>query len=118
MMPIPLWYGGRRAPSSTARSLGERPVEVDKEAEMAGDTQSKTKQVQVFVNRRKVDLESPLTGGQLLAQTGFEGQEWDLLLLQGEGDPTGGELILADRELTLKNGEHFRVIPGNRTFGS
>ena len=85
---------------------------------MASDTQSKTQQVHVFVNRRKVDLESPLTGGELLTKTGFEGQEWDLLLLQGEGDPTGGQLILADQELVLKNGEHFRVIPGNRTFGA
>jgi hypothetical protein len=45
-------------------------------------------------------------------------QSWDLLLLHGEGDPTGGEVILASQALHLKSGERFRVIPGNRTFGA
>lgn len=75
--------------------------------------------VVVFVNRRKLDLDvTQLTGAQLLEKAGFTGNQWDLLLLQGEGDPSGGELILANQMLTLKDGEHFRVIPGNRTFGS
>jgi hypothetical protein len=74
--------------------------------------------VHVFVNREKVDLyTTELTGAELLAEAGFEGQGWDLLKLQGEGDPSGGELILHDQTLTLKNGDRFRVIPGNRTFG-
>jgi len=80
---------------------------------------STTRTIHIFVNRRKLDVaERTITGAQLLALAGFEGQSWDLLLLQGEGDPSGGELILADRELTLKEGEHFRVLPGNRTFGA
>ena len=37
--------------------------------------------------------------------------------LQGEGDPSGGEVILATATIDLQNGMHFRVIPGNRTFG-
>ena len=75
--------------------------------------------VEVFVNRRKVELhEDELTGAQLLEAAGFDGDGWDLLKLHGEGDPTGGELIHATDELHLKNGERFRVIPGNRTFGA
>ena len=75
--------------------------------------------VHVFVNRQRIELETNVvTGAQLLQAAGFEGQEWDLLKLQGEGDPTGGEVIMADRELQLKNGDRFRVIPGNRTFGA
>ena len=74
--------------------------------------------VHVFVNRKKVELETDqMTGAEFLEATGFQGQAWDLLQLQGEGDPTGGILILADKVLELKNGDRFRVIPGNRTFG-
>lgn len=76
------------------------------------------KAVHVFVNRRKVDLPSEqVTGKEILEAAGFTGQGWDLLQLQGEGDPTGGTLIMWDQMVTLKNGDHFRVIPGNRTFG-
>ena len=74
--------------------------------------------VHIFVNRRKLELDSnEITGEQLLVAAGFTGREWDLLRLQGEGDPTGGVPITFDQQLILKNGEHFRVIPGNRTFG-
>jgi hypothetical protein len=59
-----------------------------------------------------------LTGEELLRQAGFEGNQWDLLRLQGEGDPTGGELIMFNQTINVKPGEHFRVIPGNRTFGA
>ena len=76
------------------------------------------KAVHVFVNRRKVEFQTAeVTGQQLLEAAGFLGSEWDLLWLQGEGDPTGGTLIMYTQNLVLKNGEHFRVIPGNRTFG-
>ncbi len=75
--------------------------------------------VHIFVNRRKIDLPSEqVTGKEILEAAGFTGQEWDLLQLQGEGDPTGGMLIMWDQKVTVKNGDHFRVIPGNRTFGS
>jgi hypothetical protein len=74
--------------------------------------------IHVFVNRRKLELESDeMTGRELLAAAGF-GEGYDLLQLQGEGDPTGGTLILANQPIHLKPGEHFRVIPGNRTFGA
>jgi hypothetical protein len=80
-------------------------------------TEQKTS-VNVFVNRRKIELPvNVLTGAQLLAAAGFEGEKWDLLRLHGEGDPTGGVLVPAQEELDLKNGERFRVIPGERTFG-
>lgn len=78
-----------------------------------------TTEVHVFVNRKKVPLPTAvMTGAELLAKAEFEGQAWDLFELQGEGDPTGGRLIQATDTLHLKEGEHFRVIPGNRTFGT
>ncbi|HXG08680.1 MAG TPA: multiubiquitin domain-containing protein [Gemmataceae bacterium] len=74
--------------------------------------------VHIFVNRRKLDLQTTeLTGQQLLEAAGFTGQGYDLLRLQGEGDPTGGTLIMWNEVVHLKNGDHYRVIPGNRTFG-
>lgn len=79
---------------------------------------AKATKVRVFINRRKLELdETDLTGAQLLEAAGFQGPGWDLLKLQGEGDPSGGQLIQADEPLHLKNGDRFRVIPGNRTFG-
>lgn len=76
------------------------------------------KNIHVTVNRKKVELfRDRMTGAELLEAAGFEGDEWDLLELQGEGDPTGGRLVESAEALVLKNGEHFRVIPGNRTFG-
>lgn len=90
--------------------MSTQPVETD--------TSTKPKAIHVFVNRRKLELDTnELTGAELLDRAGFEGNEWDLLSLQGEGDPSGGELIMFDAKLTLKSGEHFRVLPGNRTFG-
>ena len=78
-----------------------------------------TTKIHVFVNRRKVDLDTEeLTGAQLLSAADFEGNEWDLFKLQGEGDPSGGELLLFNQAITVKNGDRFRVIPGNRTFGA
>ena len=78
-----------------------------------------TTKIHIFVNRRKIDLDlEELTGEQLLRAADFEGNQWDLFMLQGEGDPSGGELILFNQAITVKNGDHFRVIPGNRTFGS
>lgn len=74
--------------------------------------------VHLFVNRKRIELSTnTMTGAELLEAAGFEGQGWDLLELQGEGDPSGGEVVLADKTLELKNGDRFRVIPGNRTFG-
>lgn len=78
----------------------------------------KHEKVHVFVNRRKLVLhEDEMTGADLLDAAGFHGEGWDLLKLQGEGDPTGGVVIDANEKLHLKDGDRFRVIPGNRTFG-
>ena len=75
--------------------------------------------VEVFVNRRRLELhETEITGAGLLDAAGFDGKNWDIFRLQGEGDSSGGELIQATQVLHLKNGERFRVIPGNRTFGA
>ncbi len=72
----------------------------------------------VFVNRKRVDFEqSQVAAAELLTRAGFTGNEWELLQLQGEGDPSGGTLLLFNQTVSLKNGLHFRVIPGNRTFG-
>lgn len=76
-------------------------------------------EIHVFVNRKKIEIAAgPVTGEQLLKDAGFTGTGYDLFQLQGEGDPTGGTLILAAQELNLNNGDHFRAIPGNRTFGA
>ncbi len=82
-------------------------------------TEEKVTKVEVFVNRRKLELhQTEITGAGLLEAAGFQGPGWDLFQLQGEGDPTGGKLIQATDVIELKNGERFRVIPGNRTFGA
>ena len=84
---------------------------------MTAETQSEH-DVEIFVNRRKLGLDqTEISGAGLLVAAGFQGEGWDLLRLQGEGDPTGGTLIQATDTIELKDGERFRVIPGNRTFG-
>jgi hypothetical protein len=76
-------------------------------------------EVRIFVNRRKLDLhQTEIKAAQLLEAAGFQGEGWDLFKLQGEGDPTGGRLVQAIEMLELKDGDRFRVIPGNRTFGA
>lgn len=73
--------------------------------------------VPIFINRKKYEVSrGPMTGRQVLALAGYA-EGYDLLLLQGEGDPTGGEVISADEPIDIKAGMHFRAIPGNRTFG-
>jgi len=57
-----------------------------------------------------------MTGRDILAVGGLA-NGYDLLLLQGEGDPNGGRLVLADEVIDIKAGMHFRAIPGDRTFG-
>lgn len=75
--------------------------------------------VNVFVNRRKIELrDDEMTAAQFLETAGFEGNRWELFRLRGEHDPSGGDPIPAGEILRLKNGDRFRVIPGDRTFGS
>lgn len=73
--------------------------------------------VPIHINRTLYKVEErPMTGREILAIAGF-GQGYDLLLLQGEGDPSGGRLMLADELVEVRPGLHFRAIPGDRTFG-
>lgn len=75
-------------------------------------------EVRVNVNRQEVVLDGgQLTAVDLLRKAGFEGDEWDLLQLSGKDDLTGGRLIDQSSALELTEGDCFRVIPGNRTFG-
>jgi hypothetical protein len=80
--------------------------------------EAKSSTVPIFINRTKYEVErGPMTGREILAVAGFT-EGYDLLLLQGEGDASGGEVILAEQVVEIVPGLHFRVIPGNRTFGS
>src|SRR5690349_15918471 len=80
---------------------------------------TKTQTVPVFINRSKIELPAgPMTIATLLSDASFDGTGWDILQLQGEGDPTGGTLLMADATIEIKAGMHFRVLPGNRTFGA
>ena len=73
--------------------------------------------IPIFLNRTKYEAPaSSMTGRQILALGGF-GDDHDLFLLQGEGDPTGGTQIGLDQSIDMKSGSHFRAIPGNRNFG-
>ena len=71
----------------------------------------------IFVNRAKYDApREQLSGREILSLGGF-GDDHDLFLLQGEGDPTGGTPIGVDQQIEVKAGMHFRAIPSNRNFG-
>jgi len=71
----------------------------------------------IFINRNKHDVTvERATGRDLLALGGF-GDDHDLFMLQGEGDPSAGAPIGLDQEIAIKPGMHFRAIPGNRNFG-
>jgi hypothetical protein len=74
--------------------------------------------IHVFINRRKVELpSSPLTGEQIL-DAGDYGADYNLFLLKGEGDPSGGTPVDRSESIDVKNGMHFRAIPGNANFGA
>ena len=74
-------------------------------------------EVPIFINRRRYGTpREAMSGREILALAGF-GEDHDLFLLQGEGDPTGGTPIGLDQEVQVKPGQHFRAIPGNRNFG-
>lgn len=72
----------------------------------------------IFVNRRKYEVESErMTAREILGLLGIT-EGYDLFLLQGEGDPSGGKCLPADEVVEIKPGLHFRAQPGNCTFGS
>lgn len=76
------------------------------------------KSTKIHVNRELIDVEdSAKTVLDMLAAAGFEGADWDVFELQGEGDPTGGSKIELDRAFGFESGQHFRVVPSNRNFG-
>jgi hypothetical protein len=71
----------------------------------------------IHINRRAYKAEkSPLTGLEILALAGF-GADYELFQIQGEGDAGEGVLIPHEAQVELKDGMHFRAIPGNATFG-
>lgn len=73
--------------------------------------------VVIFINRRRFEVDGvEATAREILAIAGL-GEGYDLLLLRGEGDPTGGRCILADEIVELRPGLHFNAIPGDCTFG-
>ncbi len=71
----------------------------------------------IFVNNRKLTLKpAELSGRELLITAGFsEPEEWDLYRLRGENDTTGGILVACDDTVSVKDGDRFRVVKGNRT---
>ncbi len=74
-------------------------------------------EIPIFINRAKYEApQEAMSGREILALAGF-GEDHDLFLLQGEGDPTGGTPLGLDQEVQVKPGQHFRAIPGNRNFG-
>jgi hypothetical protein len=74
-------------------------------------------EVPIFINRTKYEApKGQMMGREILVLAGF-GDDHDLFLLQGEGDPTGGTPIGLDQDVQIKAGMHFRAIPGNRNFG-
>lgn len=74
--------------------------------------------IHVFINRRRVELpSSPQTGEQIL-NAGDYGPDYNLFVLKGEGDPSGGVQIDRSESIEVKNGMHFRAIPGNANFGA
>jgi hypothetical protein len=71
----------------------------------------------IHLNRRLIEApRTPMTGTEILALGGY-GPEYELYQLEGEGDPSGGTAIAHDTAVALKNGLHFRAIPGNANFG-
>jgi hypothetical protein len=71
----------------------------------------------IAINRRRFEApETPMSGSEILALASY-GADYELYLLKGEGDPTGGQLVAPDEKIAMKNGMHFRAIPGNANFG-
>jgi len=74
--------------------------------------------VRVLINHETLEIDSSrISTRDLLEGAGYEGDEWHLIKLNGQADPTGGVRVESNGALTLKDGDHFRVVPGNATFG-
>lgn len=73
--------------------------------------------VHVFINRRKIELPAGMQSGEQILTVGDYGPDYNLFLLKGEGDPSGGAQIERTQMIEVKQGMHFRAIPGNANFG-
>lgn len=73
--------------------------------------------VHVFINRREIELPGGAETGEQVLVAGDYGPDYNLFLLKGEGDPTGGVQIDRTQTIEVKDGMHFRAIPGNANFG-
>ncbi len=68
---------------------------------------SHQEQIQIFINKRKFELDSLVqTGASLKQLAGIPLQ--DVLFLQSHGDD---EVVANDAKITLKNGDHFHSQP-------
>jgi hypothetical protein len=74
--------------------------------------------VHVFINRRKIELPGTVETGEQVLNAGDYGPDYNLYLLKGEGDPSGGVQIDRAQTIQVKDGMHFRAIPGNANFGN
>jgi hypothetical protein len=84
---------------------------------MSDDDGEDVMTLHAFINRRKIELAAEVeTGEQILAAGGY-GPDYNLFLLKGEGDPSGGTPIERTASVEVKNGMHFHAIPGNANFG-
>jgi len=73
--------------------------------------------IHVFVNNRKVNLQSNrITGTQLIKMAGYhEPKHWNLYRLQSESDPSGGTAVSCDDILNVKDGDWFRLAEGHQS---
>lgn len=74
------------------------------------------KLVPIFINKVLHEVAAgPSTGGAV-KQAGGYGADFDLFVLQGEGD-RAGRLVADGEAIAIKPGLHFRALPANRNFG-
>ena len=86
------------------------------DADARAAAHDRNREYTIFINKKKVTTQAEsLTGAEIKALVGY-GAEFDLFFLQGEGDLAGRAVGDSDR-IEIKNGLHFRVLPGNRNFG-
>lgn len=71
----------------------------------------------IFINRREIAVAGGNMTGEQILNAGEYGPDYNLFLLRGEGDPSGGAPVGREESLDVKNGMHFRAIPGNANFG-
>ncbi len=70
----------------------------------------------IFLNKQKYEVDAESMSGRAIKALGGYGDDYDIFLIQGEGDTTGSS-IGPDQSVPIKPGLHFRALPGNRNFG-